>query len=178
MGRRIRQKCRCVNKGWIGWMEVLPRREHTLDKFLRHSDKVKCPDGRKRQEIASQSREWNILGNGKEKKKHLALLEGDFFFLVVLSCWIYTCCYDTNNMKAMCRGQGRKLTVPINPYLRRSKKWKPEENLAVRSWFCFPRMGWKTSTVITVLLREQSFFGTCHVAMSSSISHINVFPNS
>jgi hypothetical protein len=60
-------------------------------------------------------------------------------------------------MKAMCRDQGRKLTVSINLYLRRRKKQEPKENLALRSWFYFPRMGLKTSTVTIVLLRGQRF---------------------
>lgn len=44
-----------MDKGWM--IEVLPSREHTFDKFLRLDDKVKCPDGRRRQEVASRSRE-------------------------------------------------------------------------------------------------------------------------
>jgi hypothetical protein len=57
IGEWIRQKCRCVNKGWIGGMEALPSRAHRLGKFLRHSDKVQGPDVRRRQDVASQSRE-------------------------------------------------------------------------------------------------------------------------
>lgn len=59
-------------------MEVSPSREHTLDTFLRLGDKVKCLDGRKRQEIASQSRESNILGDRKGMKG-LDFLEGELF---------------------------------------------------------------------------------------------------
>lgn len=110
------------------WLEghlerSLSSREHTLEKCLRPSDKIKRPDGRERQEAVSQNTEWNILGERKEKKiKILGRMEGNLFRWVVLSYGIYTHCFDTNNPRARSGESDRKLTVSVKPYLRRHKK--------------------------------------------------------